>query len=80
MTNQFRKVALVGLYADARVAEPMRIISEYLSNAGIDVMAEAAYAESLSARVVDTDTLTSEADLIIAVGGDGTMLHAASMT
>lgn len=80
MNDQFRKVALVGLYDDARVAEPMRSISEYLLNAGIDVMAEATYAENLDAREVDVETLTSEADLIIAVGGDGTMLHAAAMT
>ncbi|MGI9204812.1 MAG: NAD(+) kinase [Woeseiaceae bacterium] len=80
MKDQFRKVALVGLYADARVAEPMRLIAEHLSKAGIDVMAEAEHADSLAARAVDVDTLTGQADLIIAVGGDGTMLHAASMT
>ena len=31
-------------------------------------------------RAVPADSLASDADLIIAVGGDGTMLHAASMT
>ncbi|MGI9262019.1 MAG: NAD(+) kinase [Woeseiaceae bacterium] len=80
MKVKFRKVALVGLYADTRVAEPMRLISEYLSNAGIDVMADPEHAANLAARAVDGGALTGEADLIIAVGGDGTMLHAASLT
>ncbi len=80
MKDQFRKVALVGLYADTRVAEPMRLISEHLAKAGIDVIAEPDHADKLAARAVEAGSLASEADLIIAVGGDGTMLHAASMT
>lgn len=80
MKKEFRKVALVGLYADARVAEPMRRIAAHLTKAGLDVLSTPDISDQLSVRAVDADVLPDEADLIVAVGGDGTMLHAASMT
>lgn len=80
MKKQFETVALVGLYADTRVAEPMHLVASHLLAAGIDVIAEATNAAALSVRAVDAATLTDEADLIVAVGGDGTMLHAAALT
>ncbi len=80
MKKQFETVALVGLYADARVAEPMHLVASHLLGAGIDVIADATNAAALSIRAVDGDALSDEADLIIAVGGDGTMLHAAALT
>jgi NAD+ kinase len=80
MKKQFETVALVGLYADARVAEPMHLVASHLLGAGIDVIADTTNAAALSIRAVDGDALTDEADLIVAVGGDGTMLHAAALT
>ncbi len=80
MNQEFRIIALSGLYADPRVAEPMRLVAAHLTKAGIDVISTPELAGELSARSVDPDALPREADLIIAVGGDGTMLHAASMT
>ncbi len=79
MTNSFKTVALVGLFTDSRVAEPMIRLAEYLANAGITVLANAATADALSARAVADNALSSDADLIIAIGGDGTMLHAAGL-
>jgi len=54
-------------------------LAEYLANAGITVLANAATADALSARAVADNALSSDADLIIAIGGDGTMLHAAGL-
>lgn len=79
MTNSFKTVALVGLFTDSRVAEPMIRLAEYLANAGITVLSNAATADALSARAVADNALSSNADLIIAIGGDGTMLHAAGL-
>ncbi len=79
MTNSFKTVALVGLFTDSRVAEPMIRLAEYLTNAGITVLSNAATADALSARAVADNALSSDADLIIAIGGDGTMLHAAGL-
>jgi len=80
MNNSFKTVALVGLFTDSRVAEPMIRLAEYLLKAGITVLANESNAAALSATAVADAALSSEADLIIAVGGDGTMLHAAGLT
>ena len=80
MNKTFQRVALVGLYADVRVAEPMQLIARHLANAGIDIIAEPQNAAELDVRPVNEASIAVEADLIIAVGGDGTLLHASSLT
>jgi NAD+ kinase len=80
MRKVFKTVALVGLVTDARVAEPMAALSEHLTKAGIEVITRPENAAQLSARPVKEDEFANHADLIVAVGGDGTMLHAASLT
>ena len=80
MSKAFQTVAILGRYRDARVAAPMTLLADYLTAAGIGVIALPDAAATLQARtVIDTD-LSAEADLIIAVGGDGTMLYAAGLT
>ena len=80
MKKAFKTVALVGLIADSRVAEPMSALSTHLARAGIEVVANPDIANDLPVRAVGEDEIAQNADLIIAVGGDGTMLHAASLT
>ena len=65
MGSEFRKVAVLGRRDDARVAEPMSVLVGHLTEAGIEVLAE---------------DQVAQADLVIAVGGDGTMLYASSLT
>jgi len=79
MKQEFKTVALVGLFTDSRVAEPMQAIADHLTKAGINVLAEPDIADALESRPVRTGALAGQADLIVAVGGDGTMLHAASV-
>lgn len=79
MNNDFRKIALVGRYTDARVAEPMRLVAEHLTKAGVEVMATPEIASELPVRAIAAEALPGEADLIVAIGGDGTLLHAAAM-
>ena len=79
MNKEFRKIALVGLYADSRVAEPMRLIAAHLTKSGLEVLSTPEIAAELPVFAVTADELPRAVDLIVAVGGDGTMLHAASM-
>ena len=80
MSKAFQTVAILGLYSDSRVAGPMTMLAQYLTKAGIDVIALPDAAATLEARAVQEAGIAAEADLIVAVGGDGTMLHAAALT
>ncbi len=80
MSKAFQTVAILGLYSDSRVAGPMAKLTEYLTKAGIDVVTLPDAAATLEARAVQEADIAAEVDLIIAVGGDGTMLHAAALT
>jgi NAD+ kinase len=80
MSKAFKTVAVLGVYSDPRVAEPMSLLVDYLTKSGADVVTHAEAAEGLDARAVDNTEIAAVADLIIAVGGDGTMLHAAGQT
>jgi len=65
MGSEFQKVAVLGRRDDARVTEPKSVLIAHLTEAGIEVLSEEQVAR---------------ADLVIAVGGDGTMLYAGSLT
>jgi NAD+ kinase len=79
MTQPFNTVALVGRHEDARVAEPMAVLVSYLARTGVNVIASPGIARVLGARAVEEPDIADQADLIIAVGGDGTMLYAAKL-
>jgi len=79
MSDEFSTVAVVGRSEDLRVAEPMAILAGYLNQAGREVLTTPDTPAELPARQVGEEQIGREADLIIAVGGDGTMLHAASL-
>jgi NAD+ kinase len=64
MGSKFQKVLILGRREDSRVAEPMFALVEHLTKAGIEVR---------------QDEQVEGADLVIAIGGDGTMLYAGSM-
>ena len=79
MDTQFRKIALVGRQTDARVAGPMQTLATYLTKAGIDVVAAEDLALDLPVTRVAEESLCADADLAIAIGGDGTMLYASRL-
>jgi NAD+ kinase len=75
-------VALAGRAADPRVGEAMRLLAQHLLALGHTVRAvadEALVLQDAGVRTVLEPDLALDADLIVAVGGDGTMLHAARM-
>ena len=75
MPGEFQKVALVGRDDDTRVVEPMTALASHLTEAGIDVVAVSAMSPRIDTERVSADELDG-VDLIVAVGGDGTILFA----
>jgi len=65
MTNAFRNIVIVGRQDDPRVSEPLDILTEHLNKAG--------------ASLLGVDEI-SRADLVMSIGGDGTMLYASRLT
>ena len=79
MSVKFQKVAIVGRHDDSRVAEPMTLLVEHLAKAGVVVLAAEEMALDLQVERVSKTQLTEDADLVIAIGGDGTMLYAGGL-
>jgi len=79
MGNEFQKVAMIGRHDDPRVSEPMMTLVDHLTKAGVEVLTAEEMALDLQVTRVPEATLSSLADLMIAVGGDGTMLYAGAL-
>jgi NAD+ kinase len=79
MNPEFRRIALLGRHTDVRVAEPMRALARHLTSAGYDVAAADTLGLELEARRLPEETLCDQADLAIAIGGDGTILYASRL-
>ena len=82
MNNSFSRIALVGKVADSRVADSLALLAAHLLARGLAVSVDrdaagAGLPEALERRPVRE--LGRDADLIVAVGGDGTMLFAAQL-
>jgi len=80
--QSFAQVALVGNDRDARVVETMQLLAVHLHARGRKVFAESDSAVDFGTTLVErrpTDKLAAAAKLVVAVGGDGTMLHAARL-
>jgi NAD+ kinase len=76
MNTQFPNIAILGRHNDPRVAEPMQLLTQYLTKAGIKVSAANTLRLELPVTRMDEADLCDNADLVIAIGGDGTMLYA----
>ena len=79
MATMFKKVAILGRHEDPRVAEPITVLSEYLAQAGVEVLAAEDMSLGIAARRLPEPDLAVSADLIIAIGGDGAMLYAGQL-
>jgi NAD+ kinase len=80
MTTKFTTIAIMGNPADAAARETVVAVVEHLSSIGTKAIVSdklpAPPAPAEHATGAD-DWLAAQADLVIAVGGDGTMLYAA---
>jgi NAD+ kinase len=65
MTTSFQNIVIIGRKEDPRVGEPLQLLSQHLIKVG--------------ASLLHRDEIAA-ADLVIAIGGDGTMLHASRLT
>ncbi|MGI9234600.1 MAG: NAD(+) kinase [Woeseiaceae bacterium] len=79
MNNIFSNIALVGRHDDIRVAEPMRAVTEHLTKAGVKVFASDRVDLDIAVTRMPESELCKNADLVIAIGGDGTMLYASRL-
>lgn len=79
MNKQFPTIAVLGRHEDLRVAEPMQAVTKHLVKAGIKVLASNRMTLDLDVTRMDEADLCKDADLIIAIGGDGTMLYASQL-
>lgn len=82
MNKPFSRIALVGKVEDARVADSMAALARHLRTRGLAVLIDReAGVAGLPQDVVrrPIGELGADADLIVAIGGDGTMLFAAQL-
>jgi NAD+ kinase len=82
MNNSFSRIALVGKVEDARVADSLALLATHLRARGLSVVVDRdavmdGLPEGLLRRPVGE--LGEDVDLIVAIGGDGTMLFAAQL-
>ena len=82
MNKRFSRIALVGKVEDARVADSMAVLARHLRSRGLVVLVDARIPVGDLPKDVERrpfDELVKDADLIVAIGGDGTMLFAAQL-
>jgi NAD+ kinase len=80
MPREFKTVALWGRLGERSVMEPALQVLSQLRQRGITVLASITSdpkRELKGATYVDEPEAAARADLVIAIGGDGTLLHAA---
>ena len=76
-----RTCALVGRFRDPRVAASAHALLAHLGSRGVRVLVSEGLVEEPSGHVVrlPEGELAAQADLLIAIGGDGTLLYAAGL-
>jgi NAD+ kinase len=81
MSLSFHTVALIGRYADPLVAEAMVALAEHATQQGARVLIDADCPASFKSPVERRaeSELAAQAELMVSVGGDGTLLYAARL-
>src|SRR5690606_33035662 len=80
--HSFETIAIVGNTRDARVVDTLQALAAHLHARGRRVLADVAMAPDFASTPVTKlpeHELAPAAQLMMAVGGDGTMLHAARL-
>lgn len=79
MGKEFQTVALLGRFDDPRVEEPMSALAAHLAQRKVTVLALPGFSPNAPVRAVPLEEIAGMADLVVAIGGDGTMLFAAGV-
>lgn len=77
--TEFSNIGVIGKRNDEGVALTVERLVDYLDQAGVSVQideASADYLEGRDAQIVSREKLAADCDLLVVVGGDGTLLHA----
>ena len=80
MTTSFQNIGIIGKYNDSTVGETVNTLGHYLLEKQINVLLDEGTAQNnpgLNIPTADRDTMSQQCELIIVVGGDGTLLNAA---
>lgn len=80
MSCMFKTVGIFGRVKNNGVKETLKTLIQYLQQLSQNILVEEETAEPLndsSLKTITRDQISSECDLLIVVGGDGSMLHAA---
>lgn len=80
MPRTFKKIGIIGRVRNAGIKETLKALTEYLIQLKQEVIIEADTAEALdscSLPTVPRDQLGKHCDLLIVIGGDGSLLNAA---
>lgn len=79
MKDTFQKIGMLGRVADPRVCDTLQGLAPHLADRGVRIFVaqdlDVEFPEGLVTRVPEPE-LAAAVDLMIAVGGDGTMLYA----
>src|SRR3984885_15332546 len=82
MPHSFESIALVGNAKDLRVAECMLSLAAHFHTKGVRPLVHPGLGLAFrpaSVRACPEQSFATRADLIIAIGGDGTLLYAARL-
>jgi len=80
MTKQFKTIGIIGKSQDPGIEKAIKEISQFCQKSNLDVLLDeytANHIGNTGLNTADRDGLGTQCDLIIVVGGDGTMLSAA---
>lgn len=78
----FNRIAIMGRQRVDGVVDTLIHLEKYLQNQGIEVLIEsetAQWLEGSNSKAIASSSINSHAELIIVVGGDGSLLHAARL-
>ena len=82
MNARIRACAIVTRFADARVVESAAALAQHLRKRGIAPMAvedDKAHFTDADVELLPESEIGERADLVVAIGGDGTLLYAAGL-
>ena len=80
MTKHFKTVGLIGRYGDPGITPTIVEVSEHIQKLGLQVLLDEGTAELIrehKLEVASRQNIGRRCDLVIVVGGDGTLLNAA---
>jgi len=80
MQNKFKTVGVFGRVKNLGVRETLKVLIQYLTELSLKILVESETAEALNNpdfKIIPREQLGKKCDLLIVVGGDGSLLHAA---